>query len=179
MISVAILDDYQGVALSGADWSPLAEHAEITVFRQHHADVDELTTALRDFDVVVGMRERTAFPADVLRRLPRLRLLITTGARNASFDLTAAAAHGVTVCGTRTTGTAAPELTWGLILALTRQIVTEDAAVRAGRRRRWSGRCGSARSPAPRSTSSTASRSRSTIRCAACRTRSSPRTSAT
>jgi phosphoglycerate dehydrogenase-like enzyme len=133
MIRVAILDDYQGVALASADWSPLAGRADVTVVREHHASVGELTAALQGFDVVVGMRERTAFPADVLDRLPRLRLLITTGVRNASFDLAAAAAHGVTVCGTRATGSAAPELTWGLILALTRQIVTEDAAVRAGR----------------------------------------------
>ena len=95
MIRVAILDDYQGVALSSAGWSPLAESAEpveVTVFREHHAGADELVAALRDFDVVVGMREHTAFPTHVLRRLPRLRLLITTGRGNASFDLAAAAA---------------------------------------------------------------------------------------
>ena len=132
VIRVAILDDYQDVALSSADWSPLEDLAEVTPFRRHHDGVDELTAALRDYDVVVGMRERTAFGAEVLRRLPRLRLLVTTGMANASFDLGAAAAQGVTVCGTRATGTAAPELTWGLILALSRQIVAEDTALRAG-----------------------------------------------
>ncbi len=129
---VAVLDDYQHVARSSADWSPLDGVAEVVTFHEHIADPDELVAALAGFEVVVGMRERTPFRADVLRRLPDLRLLITTGAGNASFDLVTAAELGVVVCGTRYTGASAPELTWALIQALARNVVAEDAAVRAG-----------------------------------------------
>jgi phosphoglycerate dehydrogenase-like enzyme len=132
MISVAVLDDYQDVAMSSADWSPLSGLAEVTTFRRHFDREDDLVEAIKDFDVVVGMRERTAFGAALLERLPRLRLLITTGMRNASFDLPAAASRGITVCGTGGTGTPTPELTWGLVLALTRNIAAEDAHIRAG-----------------------------------------------
>lgn len=132
MITVAILDDYQSVALTSADWSALDGAAEITAFADHLAGQEALVHRLAEFDVVVAMRERTPFPAELLRRLPRLRLLVTTGARNASIDLAAAAAQGVTVCGTGGSGAPTPELTWGLLLALARAIPAEDAGVRAG-----------------------------------------------
>ena len=121
---VAILDDYQAVALGFADWSGL----ETTVFTSHLDDVDEL----EPFEVVVAMRERMPFTAERFARLPRLRLLVTTGMANASIDLAAAAAHGVTVCGTGGLPSPTAELTWGLILALARRIPAEDASVRAG-----------------------------------------------
>jgi phosphoglycerate dehydrogenase-like enzyme len=140
MVNVAILDDYQEVALSSADWSPVTSRADVTVFTDHIADEAALTERLATFDVIVAMRERTAFPATVLARLPRLRLLITTGMANASIDLKAAARLGITVCGTGGTGAATPELVWGLILALARYIPQEDAEVRAGGWQRTVGR---------------------------------------
>ena len=133
MTTVAVLDDYQGVALASADWSPLAGRADVVVFTEHLADPDALVAALGPFDVVVAMRERTAFGADVLRRLPDLRLLVTTGASNAAIDVAAARAQGVTVCGTGASAAAAPELTWALLMALVRQVPVEDGNVRAGR----------------------------------------------
>ena len=103
---VAILDDYQQVALASADWSAVRQQAEIYVFTQHIARTDALVSALEPFDVVVAMRERTAFDAERLGRLPRLRLLVTTGMANASIDMDRGAARGITVCGT----TASPVL---------------------------------------------------------------------
>lgn len=129
---VAVLDDYQGVALNSADWGPVRERGEITVFRDHLADEDAVAARLDGFDVVVAMRERTPFPASLLRRLPALRLLVTTGMRNASIDVAAARELGVTVCGTAGSAAATPELTWGLLLALARGIPDEQAFVRGG-----------------------------------------------
>jgi phosphoglycerate dehydrogenase-like enzyme len=123
---VAILDDYQQVALASADWSAVRELAQIDVFAQHIARTEALVSALEPYDVIVAMRERTAFGADRLSRLPRLKLLVTTGMGNASIDLAAAAAHGITVCGTGGLGSPTAELTWGLILALLRHIPEED-----------------------------------------------------
>jgi phosphoglycerate dehydrogenase-like enzyme len=123
---VAILDDYQQVALASADWSAVRELADIHVFAQHIARTEALVSALEPFDVIVAMRERTAFDAERLNQLPRLRLLVTTGMANASIDLAAAAARGITVCGTGGAGASAAELTWGLILALVRHIPEED-----------------------------------------------------
>ena len=140
MVDVAILDDYQDVALSSADWSPVTGRADVTVFTDHVADEAALVQRLAPFDVIVAMRERTAFPATVLDRLPRLRLLVTTGMANASIDLRAAARLGVTVCGTGGSRAATPELVWGLILALARHIPQEDAAVRSGGWQRTVGR---------------------------------------
>jgi phosphoglycerate dehydrogenase-like enzyme len=130
--TVTILDDYQGVALSSTDWSPVSEAYTLDVIGEHIADRDALVARLRDSAVVVAMRERTPFPAEVLKSLPALRLLITTGMVNASIDLAAAAAAGVTVCGTGGAGNAMPELTIGMIIALTRNFAKEDAAIRAG-----------------------------------------------
>jgi phosphoglycerate dehydrogenase-like enzyme len=129
-----VLDDYQDAALSSADWSALDGRVGVRVLREHLSDPDELAAALADAEVVVAMRERTPFDGRLLRRLPRLRLLVTTGMRNASIDLAAAAEAGVTVCGTGGAATPTVELTWALILGLARQVVAENAALREGGR---------------------------------------------
>jgi phosphoglycerate dehydrogenase-like enzyme len=130
---VALLDDYQDVALASADWSVLGPDFEVLAFHDHIADEDALIERLRDFDVIMAMRERTAFPRSVLQRLPALRLIVTAGMGNRAIDIEAARDLGITVCGTRGRGAATAELTWGLILALARQIPREDAAIHAGR----------------------------------------------
>src|SRR5206468_1483096 len=133
MARVAVLDDYQGVALEMADWSALTPDCRVQVFRDHLTDLDALAQRLRDFEVVTCMRERTPFRRDLLARLPNLRLLVTTGMRNAAIDLAAATDLGVLVCGTGGGPDSPPaELTWGLILALVRHIPREDAATRHG-----------------------------------------------
>ena len=128
---VAILDDYQQVALASTDWSAVRELAEITVFSEHIARTEALVRVLEPFHVVVARRERTAFDADRLGRLPNLRLLVTTGMGNAAIDLAAAGARRITVCGTGGSGTSTAELTWGLILALARHIPEEDQRMKA------------------------------------------------
>jgi phosphoglycerate dehydrogenase-like enzyme len=127
----AILDDYQDCALGFADWSSL-DGVEVKNFTQAIATKDELAEHLARFEIIVAMRERTRFDAALFARLPRLRLLVTTGMRNAAIDLTAAAASDVVVCGTRSLPYPAPELTWGLLLALARHIPAEVAAVAEG-----------------------------------------------
>jgi phosphoglycerate dehydrogenase-like enzyme len=129
---VAILDDYQDVALQMADWNALPDDVEVQVFRDHLKDTGAVAERLHDFDIVVAMRERTPFNRVLLEQLPTLRLLVTTGRRNASIDTQAAAACGVTVCGTEGLGYPTAELTWGLILGLLRQIPREDQATRQG-----------------------------------------------
>jgi phosphoglycerate dehydrogenase-like enzyme len=128
-VRVAVLDDYQGVAATMADWETLSG-AEVTYFREHLTD--GLVAALEPYEVVVAMRERTPFPASVLARLPRLRLLVTTGMRNASIDLAAAREAGVVVSGTRGNPWSTSELTWALILGLVRDVAADDARIRAG-----------------------------------------------
>jgi phosphoglycerate dehydrogenase-like enzyme len=130
-MKVAILDDYQNVALSKGDWQSLPE-AQVQSFQDHLTDEDALVERLAPFDTVVAMRERTPFPRSLLTRLPNLKLLITTGARNASFDMAAAKELGITVCGTRGVGSSTAELTWGLIIGLTRHIADDDRVIRAG-----------------------------------------------
>ncbi|HEY4026898.1 MAG TPA: D-2-hydroxyacid dehydrogenase family protein [Candidatus Dormibacteraeota bacterium] len=115
-----------------ADWGATLPEAAITFFADHDPNATTLSARLADFDVVVAMRERTPFPREVLARLPRLRLLVTTGMRNAAIDMGAAADLGITVCGTAGSNTSTAELTWALILALLRRVPAEDAAVRAG-----------------------------------------------
>ncbi|MGY1847013.1 MULTISPECIES: D-2-hydroxyacid dehydrogenase family protein [unclassified Blastococcus] len=132
MHRIAVLDDYQSVAAEFCDWSRLPEPAEVVTFADAVADPDALVARLRGVDVVVAMRERTRFGRDVLERLPDLRLLVTTGMRNKSIDVAAAAELGITVCGTAASGTATAELTWALILATVRHVPQEDAAMRAG-----------------------------------------------
>ncbi|MET0863979.1 MAG: D-2-hydroxyacid dehydrogenase family protein [Nakamurella sp.] len=131
-VRIAILDDYQGVATDIADWSPLSGRAEIIAFTDHLTDHDDLVNRLAEFDVVVAMRERTPFGRDLLARLPRLRLLVTTGMRNASIDLTAAGDLGVLVSGTGMSASAPVELTWALLMALVRDIPGEDRRTRDG-----------------------------------------------
>jgi phosphoglycerate dehydrogenase-like enzyme len=129
-LKIAILDDYQHVALTCADWDPLG--AETVTFSGHIAETGDLVAALRPFDVIVAMRERTPFTATRIGLLPNLKLLVTTGMRNASIDVAACDAAGVTVCGTRGAPGATPELTWALILSLVRHVPAEDASIRDG-----------------------------------------------
>jgi phosphoglycerate dehydrogenase-like enzyme len=130
---VALLDDYQGVALSMADWKSLPPGTEVVVFKDHLAEEDAVAKRLADFDIVMALRERTPFPRTLLERLPKLKLLITAGMRNASIDMKAAAERGVTVCGTAGLPYPTAELAWGLILSLMRRIPAEDRATREGR----------------------------------------------
>lgn len=130
----AILDDYQNVALQLADWSQLADRVDVTAFDQPFASGEETVRTLQDFDIVCAMRERTPFGRDVLNALPKLKLLLTSGGRNASFDLDSAKARGVTVCGTGTVGNPTAGLTIGLMLELTRHIGFENARMKAGER---------------------------------------------
>ena len=132
MPRVALLDDYQNVALSMADWGSLPPDVTVTAFTDHLSGPAEVARRLSGFDVVVAMRERTPFRRALLEALPDLRLLVTTGMRNASVDVEAAAGLGITVCGTRGLGYPTAELTWGLILSLARQIPREDRATRQG-----------------------------------------------
>lgn len=132
MVKAAVLDDYQNVALETADWGGLGSGVQVDVFQDHLADEGDVAQRLSDYEVVVGMRERTPFQRSLLERLPNLRLLITTGMRNASFDIDAAAELGITVCGTDGLPYPTAELTWGLILSLFRKIPSEDAATREG-----------------------------------------------
>jgi phosphoglycerate dehydrogenase-like enzyme len=131
-INVAVLDDYQGVALSIVDWSRVSDRANIAVFRDHLVDQDAVAERLAPFDVICIMRERTPMPASMLERLPRLKLIASTGPRNASIDLAAAAERGVGVAHTGYTSAPTVELTWALILASCRHILSEAAAVRGG-----------------------------------------------
>jgi phosphoglycerate dehydrogenase-like enzyme len=133
MPRVAVLDDYQGVALEMANWSALPSDCQVQVFGDHLTDLAALAERLSHFEIVTCMRERTPFRRDLLERLPNLRLLVTTGMRNAAIDLAAATDLGILVCGTAGGPDSPPaELTWGLILALIRHIPREDAATRAG-----------------------------------------------
>jgi len=129
---LSILDDYQGVALDMADWSPLKGRADIVVERKAFANEDEAARALAESEIVAAMRERTPFPRSLVERLPKLKLLITTGMRNASFDLAALRDHGVTVCGTEGGGLDTAELTWGLILGAARRIAEDHRSMREG-----------------------------------------------
>lgn len=129
---VAVLDDYQDVAWQMIDWSSITVDTDIQVFRDHLSDHDALVERLKDFEIVSAMRERTPFPRRLLQRLPKLKLLVTTGMRNAAIDLAAATDLGITVCGTSGVLPPTAELTWGLILALLRHIPREDAATRVG-----------------------------------------------
>jgi phosphoglycerate dehydrogenase-like enzyme len=131
-LRVAILDDYQNVALTLADWSPLSGRAEPVVFDAAFADLDAAAAALAEFPAIVAMRERTPFPAALFERLPDLKLLVTTGMRNFSIDLDAAGAHGVAVCGTELLPYPAAELTWGLILALSLNIPQDARTMQEG-----------------------------------------------
>jgi phosphoglycerate dehydrogenase-like enzyme len=133
MPRIAVLDDYQDAALRTADWQSLPAGCEVTVFRDHVADERALAARLAPFEIVVAMRERTPFPRTLLERLPALRLLVTTGMRNASIDVKAAADRGIVVCGTPGLPYPTAELAWALVLSLFRRIPAEDRALRDGR----------------------------------------------
>jgi phosphoglycerate dehydrogenase-like enzyme len=131
-MKIAILDDYQDIARTVADWSALAQRAEITVFNDHVSGVDAVVERLLPFDVVCVMRERTPLPRAVIERLPRLKLIASTGRRNASIDMTAASDRGIAVTNTGYSSTPTIELTWALILASARHVAPESNAVRRG-----------------------------------------------
>ena len=131
-VKVAVLDDYQGVALGMADWFMLEKTADITVFRDHLSDPAALVERLKPFDVVCVMRERTPLLRSILEQLPNLQLIASTAPRNASIDLATAKELGITVCGTGYTPHAAAELTWALILAIIRNVPAESASLRNG-----------------------------------------------
>ena len=128
----AILDDYQNVVLTVTDWSKVSGDLDIKVFNQHLGSQDNVIKALQGFDIVCAMRERTAFPRAVIEKLPDLKLLITTGLRNASIDVAAAKERGVVVCGTPSTGNPTSGIAIGLMLELTRRIGYENARMKAG-----------------------------------------------
>ena len=132
MIRIAILDDYQNAALEMADWSPLAGRAAITVFNDHLSHIDAVVDRLLPFDVVCVMRERTPLPRAVIERLPRLKLIASTGSRNASIDLEAATERGIVIAHTGYDKYPTIEMTWALILASARQVASENANLRAG-----------------------------------------------
>jgi D-3-phosphoglycerate dehydrogenase len=128
----AILDDYQNVALTVTDWSKVKGDLDIKVFNEHLGGPENVIKALQGFEIVVAMRERTGFPRAVIEKLPALKLLITTGMRNASIDVAAAKERGVAVCGTPATGNPTSGIAIGLMLELTRRIGYENARMKAG-----------------------------------------------
>jgi phosphoglycerate dehydrogenase-like enzyme len=128
----AILDDYQNVVAKIADWSNLEGEVELEIFNHHLDGPANVIAALKDFEIVVAMRERTGFPRAVIEALPKLKLLVTTGMRNASIDTEAAKARGVAVCGTRSFGSPTSGIAIGLMLELTRHIGYENARLHAG-----------------------------------------------
>jgi phosphoglycerate dehydrogenase-like enzyme len=136
---VAILDDYQGIALRLADWKSLQPEVQAEAFPEHIRDIDELAKCLQPFEAVVLMRERTALRRPLIEKLPNLKLVITTGMQNASVDAAALAERGIVFCGTDGLGHSTAELTWGLIICLLRNIPHEDHALRQGR---WQTRIG-------------------------------------
>ena len=129
---IAILDDYFDAARRLADWARLRARADIQVFTEHLGSEENAAKRLADFEIIVGMRERTPFPATLIRKLPKLKLLITTGMRNLSFDLEAARSQGITVCGTGGVGSPASELAVGLMIALMRDIPGQSSSMRQG-----------------------------------------------
>lgn len=131
-VKVAVLDDYQGVARRLGDWQRVADRVDLAVHTDRIADEDELVRELADCEVIVAMRERTPFPRSLVERLPALRLLVTTGPHNRSFDFAALRDAGVIVSATRFSLAPTVELTWALILALSRYLVQEDRQMRNG-----------------------------------------------
>ena len=131
-MKIAILDDYQNVALKLADWSAVAERADITVFNDHIGDTSAVVDRLRPFDIVCVMRERTPLSGEIIQQLPNLKLIASTGSRNAAIDENAAHERGIALTGTRYWSTPTIEMTWALILSAMRHIAKENRAVRAG-----------------------------------------------
>ncbi|WP_024518191.1 D-2-hydroxyacid dehydrogenase family protein [Bradyrhizobium sp. Tv2a-2] len=128
----AILDDYLNIALDVADWAKIGDRVDVTVFNHHFPTEAAAASALKDFEIVCAMRERTPFPGTLIAELPRLKLLLTSGMRNAAFDMEAAKQRGVVVCGTQYSQDPTAALTMGLILELTRGIGRENARMHAG-----------------------------------------------
>jgi phosphoglycerate dehydrogenase-like enzyme len=139
LFRIAVLDDYQNVALSMADWSVLDGQATFTVFNDHLPGADAVVARLQPFDVVCVMRERTPMTRAIIERLPRLRLIASTGMRNASIDLEAAAERGIEVVYTGYSSTPTIEMTWALILASARSLVAENGSLRGGGWQRFIG----------------------------------------
>ncbi|MGX9962832.1 D-2-hydroxyacid dehydrogenase family protein [Roseomonas sp. F4] len=129
---LAILDDFQGVAREMGPWDRLPAELKIEVFQDAVKDQDALVERLLPFDAILGIRERTPFPAALLKRLPNLKLLMTTGERNRAFDVAAANALGITTCGTGSSGAPTVDITWGLIISLLRDLPAQTASLRAG-----------------------------------------------
>lgn len=129
-LQCAILDDYQQVALKMADWATIEEQVEVHSFSQDFENEEDLIEEIKEYEIIVIMRERTAFTASLFEKLPKLKLLITSGMRNASIDLAAASTYGVTVCGTASSSEPPTELTWALLLNLARNITLENRALR-------------------------------------------------
>src|SRR5450432_276216 len=130
----AILDDYLNFSLAAADWSKISDRVDLTVFNQPFASTEAAASALKDFEIICAMRERTAFPRALFAALPKLKLLITSGIRNAALDMEAAKEHRVVLCGTQSGRDPTATLTMGLILELTRHIGRENARMHAGER---------------------------------------------
>jgi phosphoglycerate dehydrogenase-like enzyme len=131
-VQIAILDDYQNVALTFADWSRVASQADITVFNDHLSQPDDVIARLQPFDVVCVMRERTPLTREIIERLPRLKMIASTGSGNASIDEQAARERKVQITHTGYRSTPTIELTWALILASARNLVAETMSVRSG-----------------------------------------------
>ena len=131
-ISVAILDDFQNVTRTLADWGRLPPHVAVSVFNDH-VEGETLLRRLKPFDVLVVTRERTPLPRALIEQLPQLKLVVTAGMRNLGIDLAACRDHGVLVCGTGSGSSPTAELAWGLILALARRIPQEDRSLREGK----------------------------------------------
>ena len=128
----AILDDYINLSRQVADWSKVEDRIDITVFNEPFASPEAAASALKDFEIICAMRERTPFPRTLFAALPKLKLLITSGMRNAAIDMEAAKDHGVVLCGTQWARDPTAPLTMGLILELTRNIGRENARMHAG-----------------------------------------------
>jgi phosphoglycerate dehydrogenase-like enzyme len=135
MVRIAVLDDWQKVARESADWTRLLARAEVDFYDHPFADAAEAASRLAGYEILLPLRERTAFPAGLIEQLPRLRLIAMTGPRAGTLDLAACTAHGVLVCntGSQSSGAATAELALGLLLAASRRIPAGDAAIRAGR----------------------------------------------
>lgn len=129
---IAVLDDYQGVALTMADWTVVKQHADVTVFNDHLVEEAEIVTRLLPFDAVCVMRERTPLTRQILSQLPNLKLIISTGKRNASIDEKAVEELGITLKTTGYFGGGAPELTWAMLMAIARNITVENTNLRNG-----------------------------------------------
>jgi phosphoglycerate dehydrogenase-like enzyme len=129
---IAFLDDYQNIASGAADWASLGDEHEVVSFTDHLSEENDIVERLKDFEIICAMRERTPFRESLISKLPKLKLLVSSGMRNLGIDTAFAREQGVVVCGTPSVGRPTADLAWGLIIGLARQIVREDRNVRAG-----------------------------------------------